>query len=81
MEIQEVWKAFIKVGSGNVCSLSYQFYYTYETDQIVSFIKEKKYFDLTLKLMREIRKHHFWRGGVSFRVTLWTSIVIPEKES
>ena len=31
IEAQELRKPFIKVGSSNGCSLSYEFYYTYET--------------------------------------------------
>ena len=50
----------MKVGKGNICSLSCQFYYTYENCQYFSlFIKGKSYYinvNLIVKIFKDISR-------------------------
>ena len=59
MKTHEVRKPFIKVGSGNVCILSCQFYYNYETLKCCVLYQSKKLLYTRSKFMRKIPKHRF----------------------
>ena len=68
LETKEVQTPTIRIGSINVCLLSFQFYYTYETCKKCALQQRQKLclslLISLLKLMRNISKYHFLDRGV-----------------